>query len=325
MKTESGTDLNRAVDILRAGLPVALPTETVYGLAARIDNPDAIEAIFRAKNRPFSDPLIVHVAGMDEIPALVRALPPQAISLFQAFSPGPLTLLLEKSDRVPDRITAGSPLVAIRIPDHDLTREVIRRLGVPVAAPSANPFGGISPTTAAHVLRGLEGKIPYVLDGGPCRVGLESTIVRILPDGSLRILREGGIPREDLETVAGWPLTGSGPSENGAETVPGSMKSHYAPGKPVYLLSAGLPVIYTPARLGFLGFDHLHPGIPSENQIILSPRADLKEAARGLFAGLSALDQNPEVEAIVVAVFPETGLGRAIRDRLYRASARTRG
>jgi L-threonylcarbamoyladenylate synthase len=323
MKTESGTDLNRAVEILRSGRPVALPTETVYGLAARIDHPEAIEAIFRAKNRPFSDPLIVHVSGPEEIPSLVRRFPPQAAWLFEAFSPGPLTVLLEKSDRVPDRITAGSPLVAIRIPDHELTLEVIRRLGIPVAAPSANPFGGISPTTAAHVLRGLEGKIPYVLDGGPCRVGLESTIVRILPDGSLRVLREGGIPREDLETVAGWPLS-HGQPVTAAETVPGSMKSHYAPGKPVFLLSEGLPAAYPTTRLGFLGFSESHPGIRPENQVLLSPRGDLNEAARGLFSGLTSLDQNPDVEAILVADFPETGLGRAIRDRLQRASAKAR-
>jgi L-threonylcarbamoyladenylate synthase len=314
----TGTDLNRAVNLLRAGDVVAIPTETVYGLAGSIYSERALKKIFKVKNRPFSDPLIVHVPDAEAIWPLVLEFPPIALSLIDAFSPGPLTLLLPKSEKVPDLVTNGSPWVAIRIPDHPLTLELLIRLGLPLAAPSANPFGGISPTQAIHVEKGLGNSIPYILDGGPCQVGVESTIVRIGKDGRLEILRQGGIPEEDLR------LFGELESQNeslGKISVPGSLLSHYAPKKPVYLEGQQPEELEKNHTLLYLRFQHLLPNIPAHRQLCLSPEGNLTEAARNLFDGLHKLD-SAEGSGIVAECFPQKGLGKAIQDRLNRASAK---
>lgn len=315
MITESGSDVIRAVALLRADEVVAIPTETVYGLAGRIASETAIRKIFEAKNRPLSDPLIVHVPEVSWIPDLVLDFPDLARELLAAFAPGPLTVLLPKSDRVSDLVTNASPWVAIRIPAHPLALRLLQELGEPIAAPSANPFGGISPTTAAHVKAGLGGRIPYILDGGPSEVGLESTIVR-LSEGKLEVLRQGGIAAEDLALFADLLEK----EDTARPVVPGSMLSHYAPRKPLYQ-EGNLPAEADSLSWACLRFQTLLPGVPAEQQVVLSPSGDVKEAARNLFSALHQLDQL-ETDAIRAEVFPEIGLGRAIRDRLYRASVK---
>jgi L-threonylcarbamoyladenylate synthase len=243
----------------------------------------------------------------------VLEFPEIARKLMAAFSPGPLTLLLPKSDQVPDLVTNNSPLVAIRIPAHPMCLAVLKEVGEPLAAPSANPFGGISPTRAAHVEAGLGDRIPYILDGGDCGVGLESTIVKIEKNGSLRILRQGGIPEEDLRLFA--ELATEVPAES--VIVPGSMLSHYAPRKPLYLTEPD----NFPGKLAWLRFQSLKSGVPAEFQRVLSPSGDPAEAARHLFEALHELDKL-DADGIVAELLPAVGLGKAVNDRLFRASAK---
>jgi L-threonylcarbamoyladenylate synthase len=314
LMAEIGKDIQKAVNLLKKGEVIALPTETVYGLAALISDEQAIRRIFEVKNRPLADPLIVHVASIARLRALVKDLPTVGEKILEAFSPGPITLLLPKSGLVSDLITHSSPLVAIRIPAHPLCLELLQELDAPVAAPSANPFGGISPTRPAHVQAGLGDKIPYILDGGDCRIGLESTIVRPYPDGKIEVLRPGGIPAEELQLLADLhrtELPGSRP------VVPGSMMSHYAPDKPLLLEPSHLPE----GKIVFLRFQALLPDFPAADQRILSPTGNLSEAARNLFALLHELDAL-DASCIVAEKVPDSGLGRAVNDRLMRASAK---
>ena len=311
---EIGKDVALAAALLRAGENVAVPTETVYGLAGIISNEAAIRRIFTIKNRPQSDPLIVHVDTVDAIPPLVKEFPSLAHKLFKAFSPGPLTILLPKSEKVSDLITNASPLVAIRIPSHPLCQVLLRELGEPLAAPSANPFGGISPTRPEHVQAGIGAKIPYILDGGPCSVGLESTIVQFTAEGEIRILRQGGISEESLQLFAELSRETESTQK---PVVPGSMLSHYAPQKPLYLDGENLPA----GKAGWLCFQNPKSGIPLVEQKILSQSGDVNEAARNLFDALHALDEM-DVDFIVAEKATDEGLGRAINDRLYRASVK---
>jgi L-threonylcarbamoyladenylate synthase len=309
---EIGTDVHKAASVLKAGQNVAIPTETVYGLAGLISSETAIRRIFEIKNRPFTDPLIVHVASVDDVPPLVADFQELARKLFDAFSPGPLTILLPKSDMVPDLVTNSSPLVAIRIPAHPLCLQLLKEVGEPLAAPSANPFGGISPTKPSHVEKGLGRKIPYILDGGECGVGLESTIVKLEGENAIRVLRQGGIPEEDLMLFAALESDAA----QAAVTVPGSMLSHYAPGKPLYLDETA-----PGGNLVWLRFQNELPGIPPERQRVLSPSGDAAEAARNLFDALHYLD-SLEADGIAAEKLPAAGLGKAVNDRLFRASVK---
>jgi L-threonylcarbamoyladenylate synthase len=249
---------------------------------------------------------------------LVKELPSLAAKLFEAFSPGPLTILLPKSEAVSDLVTNGSPLVAIRIPNHPITLSLLKILGKPLAAPSANPFGGISPTTALHVKAGLGDRIPYILDGGPSGVGVESTIVQIEGNHQIRILRQGGVPEEEL-LLFGVLLQ---PIDSEKTVVPGSMLSHYAPKKPLFI-SRGESGDNPPPNAGLLRLSSIKTGHPEELQFILSPTGNLKEAAKNLFSALHFLDQLP-VDAIYADSIPSNGLGKAINDRLFRASVKAR-
>ena len=289
-----------AAAILGRGGLVAIPTETVYGLAARAGDPVAVARVFEAKDRPRFNPLIVHAASVEAAFALGMA-GEEARRLAAAFWPGPLTLVLPLAAPLPHLVTAGSRRVAVRVPAHPLALEVLAALGEPVAAPSANPSGRISPTTAEHVLAGLDGRIEAVIDGGPCAVGLESAIVG-LGDGPPRLLRPGGVPSEAIEAVLGRTLA------RGGEVAPGGQASHYAPRGAVRLDATG-------PRPGerMLGFG----AVPGE--LTLSASGDLREAAGALFAALHALDATGD--PIAVAPIPDEGLGRAIRDRLARAAA----
>lgn len=314
-----GTSIETAASLLLAGEVVAIPTETVYGLAAVIHSEGAIRKVFSVKNRPFTDPLIVHVKDIEAIRPLVTDFPPLARKLMEAFSPGPLTVLFPKSEEVPDLVTNSSPLVAIRIPRHPVCLALLKRVGVPIAAPSANPFGGISPTKANHVQTGIGDKIPYILDGGQSEVGLESTIVQILAGDKLKVLRKGGISEEELQLFAELVGEEKVTKEFSEPVVPGSMLSHYAPTKPLHFFSEQRIKNSPPDSTGILCFREFVPGFPQQHQRRLSPKGDLVEAARNLFDALHELDELP-VGQILSERFPEQGLGKAIQDRLYRAS-----
>lgn len=296
----------RAAAMLGQGELVAFPTETVYGLGADARNSLAVARIFEAKGRPRFNPLIVHVANAKQARTYVEWTD-QAEALAAAFWPGPLTLVLPiRADAgLSDLVTADLPSLAIRVPAHPLARALLSAFDGPVAAPSANPSGRISPTTAAHVMAGLDGRIAAVLDGGPCPVGLESTIVGLT--GEPTLLRHGGLAQERIEALLGHPLQQD--TTPGKLTAPGQMTSHYAPNAPIRLNAATA----TPSEV-LLGFG------PMECTLNLSPGASLTEAAANLFPHLHSLDARG-ASAIAVAPIPETGLGRAINDRLRRAAA----
>ena len=299
-------DLRRAADILRAGGLVSFPTETVYGLGADARLGQAVADIFAAKDRPSFNPLIVHVADMDQAGQLAK-LDGDAADLARAFWPGPLTLVLPllPGHGLSELVTAGLPTVGLRMPDHPVAQGILRVLNGPVAAPSANPSGKISPTTATHVLSAMDGRIDAVVDGGPCGVGLESTIVGFEGDEPV-LLRPGGLPVEAIEEALRRPLRRW--DETSKVTAPGQLRSHYAPAASVRL-NAEAP------RSGelYLGFGEKY------GDANLSPSGDLREAAAQLFSLLHELDARGK--PIAVAPVPETGLGRAINDRLARAAA----
>jgi L-threonylcarbamoyladenylate synthase len=315
---EIGTDLNKAKRLLEEGNLVAIPTETVYGLAGNALDNAAVARIFAVKERPFFDPLIVHVPSLERAHDYAREIPDAGVKLARRFWPGPLTLVVLKSVRIPDLVTSGQQTVGLRSPDHALTRRLLDRLDFPLAAPSANPFGYVSPTEAAHVSDQLGDRIPYILDGGPCRIGIESTIVGF-EDGRVVIYRTGGIGVEAIEQVVGSARVRD--QEDANLQVPGQLKSHYAPRKKVILGS--IPQLlqeYRHSRVAILSFATAYAGVPPEHQFILSPSANLEEAAQRLFFALRMLDKL-EIEVILTEEVPAHGLGRAINDRLRRAAA----
>lgn len=299
-------DIARAAAILRDGGLLALPTETVYGLAADARNNTAVARIFEAKGRPTFNPLIVHVPSVEAAEGLVH-FSDTAHALARAFWPGPMTLVLPSKGNVADLVSGGLDTLAVRVPAHPVARRVLAEFGGPIAAPSANPSGQISPTRAQHVLDGLGDRIEAVLDGGACGVGLESTILAPGPDG-VRLLREGGISREAVEALVGPVVAELTP---GRVEAPGQMERHYAPRTKVILggdADAGEVTI---------GFG------PAPGELSLSRTGDLVEAAAQLFAvlhGADALATSRGARAIRVAEVPDVGLGRAINDRLRRAA-----
>ncbi|MFS0491675.1 L-threonylcarbamoyladenylate synthase [Leadbetterella byssophila] len=311
--TEIGKDIQKAKAILEAGGLVAIPTETVYGLAANALNPKAVAKIFEAKNRPSFDPLIIHISTFAELHKYTSQSLGQLTEIANKFWPGPLTVLLPKRDIIPDVVTSGLERVAVRVPQHELTLSLLSSIDFPLAAPSANPFGYVSPTTAQHVYDQLAGKVDYILDGGPCQVGVESTIIGI-EDADLVVYRKGGLAIEDLERnfegkVRVNDFSASNPS------APGMLKKHYSPDKQVLVYKDGESY---DKETAFLRFSSPISGY--SYQFVLSESADLAEAAARLFQGLRALDQMP-VKTIVIEFVPEVGLGRAINDRLRRTIA----
>ncbi|MFL5752364.1 MAG: L-threonylcarbamoyladenylate synthase [Bacteroidia bacterium] len=312
---ETGNDIELAAQLLGKGELVAIPTETVYGLAANALNKEAVLKIFQAKNRPFFDPLIIHAGSIDQVRNYVREFPQKALDLANAFWPGPLTLLLPRTGLVPDLVTSGLETVAVRIPDHPLTLELLTKIDFPLAAPSANPFGYVSPTSAAHVLEQLGDKIPYVLDGGPCSIGIESTIVGFENDETL-IYRLGGLALEEIEKVAGQVKLQINQSSD--PKAPGQLKSHYAPRKPLLMGDVNaLAALHRGKKIGVISFTAPYPFALTK---ILSPSGNLEEAAYRLFAAMRELDGS-DIDLIIAEVFPDDFLGRAINDRLRRASA----
>jgi L-threonylcarbamoyladenylate synthase len=310
-----GKDIHEAKAVLEQGGLVAMPTETVYGLAGNALNIEAVTRIFTVKGRPHFDPLIVHVPDLESVGSYVEEIPDSARKLADKFWPGPLTLLFQKRNIIPDLVTSGLPTVGIRCPDHDLTRGLLRILSFPLAAPSANPFGYVSPTTAKHVDDQLGAKISYILDGGPCRVGIESTIVGFEEDGPV-VYRLGGLGLEQIEAVIGKVQVQAFSTSN--PKAPGQLKSHYAPGKKVIIGKIEELLQRYPAHCsGILTFQK---DFNSPYQYILSPQGKTEEAAQHLFKALRAFEEMP-VEVILAEYVPEEGLGRAINDRLRRAAA----
>ncbi|MES2762098.1 MAG: L-threonylcarbamoyladenylate synthase [Bacteroidota bacterium] len=314
---ETGKDINKAKGFLEKGELVAIPTETVYGLAANALDPVAVAKIFEAKERPTFDPLIVHTYSLEQVKLFVADIHPSLLKLATTFWPGPLTLLLPKKAIIPDLVTSGLDRVGVRIPNHALTLDLLSQLSFPLAAPSANPFGYISPTTEEHVQKQLGNKIPYILDGGNCEVGLESTIVGE-ENGEIIIYRLGGLSVDNIESIVGKVSVQLNQSSN--PKAPGQLKSHYAPKKPLYIGSLKeLQTQFSDKKTGAIVFgnDHgLQPTILVKN---LSVTKDYKEAAVHLFSFLRELDE-ADVDVIICELLPETDLGLAINDRLKRAS-----
>lgn len=318
--TDTGQDISRAAEILRQGGLVAIPTETVYGLAADALQPKAVARIFEVKNRPHFDPLIVHLYDRNGLEQYCKNIPPLFDKLYQKFCPGPLTFVLPRTPRIPDIVTSGQDTVAVRFPRQSLTRELLRVIDRPLAAPSANPFGYISPTRPRHVQEQLGDKIDYLLDGGSCRVGIESTIID-LSRREPAILRLGGISTEDIKLITGkvnLQLT----ARPGEET-PGQISTHYAPHKPLILGEVDKELAQRdPKRCGLLSYRKTYREVPLPQQQVVSPLGDLAEAASYIFMALHRLDKM-DIDVILAEEFPEEGLGRAINDRLRRAAART--
>lgn len=317
---ERGQDIDKARAILTAGELVAIPTETVYGLAGNALDEEAILKIYKVKNRPKFDPLIAHTDSLDKVKSYVKHIPDKALTLAEAYWPGPLTLLLEKREHIPDLLTSGLSSVAVRMPRHDLTLSLLSSIEFPLAAPSANPFGYVSPTKAQHVEDQLGQKIPYILDGGKCEVGIESTIIGFDANENPIIYRLGGKDVEDIEDLIGRVRLRLNHSTD--PLAPGMLSSHYAPN--TRIIVGRLPELisrYSKRNIGIISFCTHFDQIAPENQIILSVNKDLDEAARHLFSAMRELD-NRQVDYILTERFPDEGLGKAINDRLHRAAAK---
>ena len=305
----------RAVEFLKQDNLVGIPTETVYGLAGNAFSEEAVLKIFTVKNRPAFDPLIVHVASSAQAKLITQAWPDWAERLSKQYWPGPLTLLLPKKKTISDLVTSGSERVALRIPAHALTQQLLQQIPFPLVAPSANPFGYVSPTSAMHVNKQLGGKIPYILDGGECMVGLESTIVGEDEFGVLTIYRAGGLSIEELENFFGRELNIQASSSR--PEAPGMLLQHYAPLKKLMLWD-GVDANGN-EKCGGIFFSEKVNGIASDKQLLLSERGDMREAAANLYAYLRLMDEREDIEVVYTAYVPEQGLGRAINDRLRRA------
>lgn len=319
----------RAAQVIRAGGLVAFPTETVYGLGAHALNAEAVARIFHAKQRPTTDPLIVHLADLADLPPLVQAAPPIVDELARRFWPGPLTLVLPRSARVPDLVTSGQPTVAVRVPSHPVAQALIRAAGVPIAAPSANRFSRPSPTTADHVLADLAGRVDVVLDGGAAVIGVESTILDLTSDPPA-VLRPGGVPVEALRALLpDLTLRTLTVSEGQTAPAPGTLLKHYSP-EAELILFTGEPDAVT-ARIARHAQDQLARGasvavlvigstgddLPSGVRVV-SLGVDEREAANRLFAALRLLE--PDTDVILARAPSQAGLGLALWDRLWRAA-----
>jgi len=306
----------RAVELLREGQVIGLPTETVYGLAGDGLNPAALARIFEVKQRPLFDPLILHFADAEAAFSVAEEVPASARELAAKFWPGPLTMVLRKKEIVPDLATSGLPNVALRVPVHPVAQALLRAFKGPLAAPSANRFGRISPTDAQAVRSEFGDAVPLILDGGPCAVGLESTVI-LLSEKEPLLLRAGGIPLEEIEAVIG-PVGHATPVDERPQA-PGQLKHHYAPRKPLRLVR-GISEIPARSDVGWLSFGpktEMFLGVSE----VLSTKGDVREAAANFFRAMRKLDDDPRVTAIYAIPLPEHGLGLAINERLERAAS----
>ncbi|MCS6823651.1 MAG: L-threonylcarbamoyladenylate synthase [Cytophagaceae bacterium] len=302
-----------AASYIKQGKVVAFPTETVYGLGANALNPIAVARIFEIKERPYFDPLIVHIAETTQLKDLCSSIDDRVYALAEKFWPGPLTIVLPKSKAVPDIVTAGLPTVAVRMPAHDVALELIRKSECPIAAPSANKFGQLSPTCAHHVRKQLT-NVDYIIDGGKTTLGIESTIVQLAPDG-FTILRYGIITENELSEIlpAGY---GSAKDQTFA---PGMMKSHYSPRKKLYIAYDVEPHLDI-SKAGLISYSGKLEKDAYKKIVRVAPNKDLKEYAANLFEALHSLEDDEEVNVIVAEPVDESGIGRAIMDRLKKAA-----
>ena len=310
-------DIKKAVQLLTEEQLVAIPTETVYGLAGNIFSEKAIKSIFSTKQRPFFNPLIVHISSVKSLNGLVTHVPDKAKLLAAAFWPGSMTLVLKKSNTIPDIITAGKDTVAVRVPNHPVTLELLKKLPFPLAAPSANPFGSISPTKPAHVENYFRNSIKMVLDGGSCTNGIESTIIGFENEEPV-IYRLGALPLEEIEAVVG-KISIKNKKEEKPEA-PGMLARHYAPKTSTFLVDDVAAEIKknTGKKMGVLVFKS---SLNNENitEIILSKNGSLQEAASRLYSAMHDLDSK-NLDLIIAERFSEFGLGKSINDRLQRAT-----
>ena len=311
--------IRQAAGIIRGGGIVAFPTETVYGLGANGYNPLAVARIFEVKRRPSFDPLILHVADPADVRKLVKEIPSSAKKLIERFWPGPVTVVLLKEENIPDIVTAGLPSIAVRMPDHPMALSLIKESKCPIAAPSANPFGYLSPTTAEHVREQLGDQVDLILDGGPCTVGVESTIVSFL-DGKPKLLRPGGVSLEEIESAIGEVEIR--PVKEDRPSAPGMLSRHYAPRTPIVLdWSEKSLDSYKGRRIGLLAFRKPGTSLKFNHIEVLSKKGDLREAAANLFTAIRRLD-DLRLDLILAESVPEVELGRAIMDRLRRATSK---
>lgn len=322
--------VTRAAELLASGGLVAIPTETVYGLAADALDADAVDRIFAAKGRPASNPLIVHVADTAMARSLAAHWPPMAEQITTRLWPGPVTVIVPRGPRIPDNVTAGGPTVALRCPEHRLTRRLIATLGRPLAAPSANRSMQLSPTTAGHVLEGLGNRIDLILDGGPCGRGIESTVVDCTTDPP-RILRPGPITRAELEAVIGRPVVDMTAADDDATSAaarsPGMLPRHYAPKTPLEVSSAAAErveeLVQAGKRIAWLTARIDDPQVrslaASRDLLVVPMPADAAAFATSLYATLHAIDRR-SLDRIIIDAPPDTDAWRAVTDRLSRAT-----
>lgn len=313
-----GNDIDKAAELLRNGKLVVFPTETVYGLGANAFNALAVARIFAMKERPNFDPLIVHLSSLDQLEGLFQSpIDPQVYVLAKAFWPGPLTIVHSKQAQVPDLVTSGLSTVAVRMPSHPVALELIKKAGIPIAAPSANKFGCLSPTQAAHVVK-QNMQPEYLLDGGSTDFGIESTVVSVSKEG-VRILRQGAVTEEAL-AVHVKIITARDVNESNGHHSPGMLKSHYAPRKPMYILEDATQQ-KLPAGSGLIVGSSYRKNLSSAIKILpLSAQGDLNEMAANLFAVLHTMEDDVEINQIYFEAIPETGIGKAIMDRARKAS-----
>jgi len=317
---EIGSNIKKAKLLLDNGKLVSIPTETVYGLAGNALNSNAVALIFKTKNRPSFDPLILHIKNIASLDNYVSYVPKKAKILMERLWPGPLTFLSPKKSIIPDLVTSGMPRVAVRIPNNPLTLDLLNSIDFPLVAPSANPFGYVSPTSAQHVDKQLGNKIEYILDGGKCEIGIESTIIGFENEELPTIHRLGGISKEKIESLIGKVSVQAHSTSN--PKAPGMLKSHYSPGKKLIIGDLlKLQEKYKGKRLGVISFQKKLNDIEMDNQQILSPSGNLSEAAQNLFSALRGLDKK-DIDIIITEAVPDHGLGRAINDRLKRAAAK---
>jgi L-threonylcarbamoyladenylate synthase len=313
-----GNNIPYAIELLNSNKLVAIPTETVYGLAANAFNENAVLNIYKTKNRPQFNPLIIHSNRIERFEEWGLLIPEDVKLLAQHFWPGPITFIIPANHKIPEIVTAGTGAVAIRVPNHPITLDLLAKLTFPLAAPSANPSGFISPTSALHVEQQLGNKIDYILDGGNCKVGVESTIISFL-ENEPKILRFGGLAIEAIEAVLNKKLAYG--SNNNIIVAPGMLSKHYAPVHPLQIvenLSESIQ-LFDKNRVGVISFSESFAEVPIAHQFVLSKTKDLNEAASNLFAAMRHVDEL-DLDIILSEKFPNIGLGYAINDRLKRAS-----
>ncbi|MFP4547141.1 MAG: L-threonylcarbamoyladenylate synthase [Fidelibacterota bacterium] len=312
MKIELSNNIKKAAKFIQDGKLVGFPTETVYGLGANALDPIAVAKIFELKERPSFDPLIVHIADLQDLEKLVLKHDERVYKLAEKFWPGPLTMILPKNSKVPDIVTSGLPTVGLRMPGNEIALELIKRSACPIAAPSANKFGRISPTTAAHVRKQLP-EIDFILDGGKTKVGIESTIIKLTENG-FQILRSGVITEEEIEAVI--PIDNT--SKIKKKSAPGMMKSHYSPEKKILIIDRNNPLTIDKSKAGLISFSgELEKGY--KKVIRVSENNDLKDYAANIFEAMHSFEDDDNIDIIIAEAVPETGVGKAIMERLRKA------